>query len=62
MHVNFDFEWNAGPGYFDFDTDMHIYAMCEAMGREIWSKSFFESLKTYVAFTFLSCLLIHCNH
>ena len=45
VNVTFNFDWIAGPGYFDFDTDMNTYAMCEAMSREIWSKSFFEDLK-----------------
>ena len=56
VHVVFDVDWTAGPGYFDFDTDMHTYAMCEAMSREIWSKSFFEDLKTCVFSFFLSLI------
>ena len=53
VHVVFDFDWTAGPGYFDFDTDMHTYAMCEAMSRETWSRSFLKILKR-VYFLFLS--------
>ncbi len=51
VHVEFSFDWTAGPGYFDFDTDMHTHAMCEAMSRELWSKDFFERLKEYVGYT-----------
>ncbi len=46
VNVSFDITWTAGPGYFDFDTDLHPCAMCDAMCREKWSRKFFDDLQT----------------
>lgn len=50
VDVKFSLDWVAYTRYFDFDTDLHPHALCDAMAREKWNKNFFEQLRMYVYF------------
>ncbi|ELU09306.1 hypothetical protein CAPTEDRAFT_151881 [Capitella teleta] len=45
IKANFDLQWTADSRLFDFDTDMDVTALCEAMATEPWSREFFNNLK-----------------
>ncbi|XP_045197866.2 uncharacterized protein LOC123552343 [Mercenaria mercenaria] len=46
LDVKFDLTWKACTKYFDFDTDLHLDVLCDAIARESWSRQFFDTLKT----------------
>ncbi|XP_052244782.1 uncharacterized protein LOC127853955 [Dreissena polymorpha] len=46
LNVTFDLTWTACTRYFDFDIDLHPDTLCDAIAREKWSRTFFDTLKT----------------
>lgn len=46
LDVQISLDWIADSKVFDFDTDMNDNAVCEAIAREVWTKEFFNNLKT----------------